>query len=79
GSSAATLAVPAVLRLAIDRHFAGPYFVAAMAVALVLALATALRSYFVTLLGERVVADLRAKVYAHALQLDQAFFLEIRT
>lgn len=79
GSSAATLGVPAVLRLAIDRHFAGPYFAAAMGVALVLALATALRSYFVTRLGERVVADLRAKVYAHALQLDQAFFLEVRT
>lgn len=79
GSSTATLAVPAVLRLAIDHQFANSYFLGAVGVALLLALATALRSYYVSRLGERVVADLRTKLYAHVLQLDQAFFLDVRT
>src|SRR5690606_38625573 len=30
--------------------------------------------YFVSLLGERVVADLRERLYAHLLGLDAAFF-----
>jgi ATP-binding cassette subfamily B protein len=49
------------------------------AVVAVLACASALRFYFVTKLGERVVADLRKAVYDHILTLDQAFFLKTRT
>jgi ATP-binding cassette subfamily B protein len=49
------------------------------AVALVLAVATALRFFFVTRLGERVVADLRRALYGHTLTLDPAFFLKTRT
>jgi ATP-binding cassette subfamily B protein len=49
------------------------------AVALGLAIASAARFYFVTKLGERVVADLRKQVYDHILTLDQAFFLKTRT
>ena len=45
----------------------------------VLAGASAMRFYFVTKLGERVVADLRKAVYDHILTLDQAFFLKTRT
>ncbi len=78
-SSLATLSVPAVLRLAIDHQFSDFYFLGAVSVALLLALSTALRFYYVSRLGERVVADLRAKVYAHVLRLDQSFFLEMRT
>jgi len=48
-------------------------------VALLLAFATALRYYFVTKLGERVVADLRKSAYAHILTLDPLFFLNTRT
>ncbi len=48
-------------------------------VVVVLAGASALRFYFVTKLGERVVADLRKAVYDHILTLDQAFFLKTRT
>jgi len=44
-----------------------------------LAFASASRFYFVTKLGERVVADLRKTVYDHILTLDQAFFLKTRT
>ena len=42
---------------------------------MVLGLATALRYFFVTKLGERVVADLRKALYGHILTLDPAFFL----
>ncbi|HEX7948489.1 MAG TPA: ABC transporter transmembrane domain-containing protein, partial [Phenylobacterium sp.] len=40
---------------------------------------TALRFYFVTRLGERIVADMRKATYAHILTLDPAFFLHTRT
>jgi ATP-binding cassette subfamily B protein len=46
---------------------------------LILAAATALRFYFVTKLGEGVTADLRKRVYAHVLTLDQGVFLDMRT
>ncbi len=48
-------------------------------VALALAASSALRYFFVTKLGERVVADLRKATYAHILTLDPAFFLSTRT
>ena len=38
-----------------------------------LALATAARFYFVSLLGERVVADLRKQLYGHLIALDAGF------
>ena len=44
-----------------------------------LAVATFLRSYLVTWLGERVVADLRRDVYAHVLQHAPGFFEVTRT
>ncbi|HEY3947527.1 ABC transporter transmembrane domain-containing protein [Phenylobacterium sp.] len=56
-----------------------PYFWLLGAIALALALSSALRYYFVTKLGERIVADLRKAVYAHILTLDPAFFLMTRT
>jgi len=45
----------------------------------VLAVSTALRFFFVSRLGERVVADLRIRLYDHVLTLDPAFFLKTRT
>jgi ATP-binding cassette subfamily B protein len=48
-------------------------------ITVVFALCSALRFYFITRLGERVVADLRKAVYEHILRLDQAFFLTTRT
>ncbi len=44
-----------------------------------LAVATYLRSYLVTWLGERVVADLRRDVYRHVLHLSPGFFEVTRT
>ncbi len=80
-ASAATLALPLAVRRLIDlgfsaesRDFVDKYFVALIAVAGVLALASASRYYLVTTLGERIVADLRAEVFAHLTRLEPAFF-----
>jgi ATP-binding cassette subfamily B protein len=56
-----------------------PWFLLLFAMAVVLALSSAGRYFFVTKLGERVVADLRRKLYGHTLTLDPAFFLKTRT
>lgn len=80
-SSAATLSLPVAVRYMIDRGFSegdgssiDRWFIALFAVAVVLAFATAARFFAVTLLGERVVADLRQRLYGHLLYLDQAFY-----
>ncbi|MDZ4369935.1 MAG: ABC transporter transmembrane domain-containing protein [Phenylobacterium sp.] len=86
-SSSATLGLSGAIRLVVD-HLTDPAldpstvnqrFLVIGAVAAVLALATALRFYFVTRLGERVVADLRKATYGHILTLDPSFFLKTRT
>jgi ATP-binding cassette subfamily B protein len=78
-SSTATLSLPVAFRRMIDQGFASGAnidraFVFLFVVALALALATAARFYFVSLLGERVVADMRGQLYAHLLGLDAGFF-----
>lgn len=78
-SSAATLALPKAFGTMIDLGFAqgggaiDRAFVLLFAVAVALALATAARFFFVSLLGERVVADLRERLYAHLIGLDAGF------
>jgi ATP-binding cassette subfamily B protein len=77
-SSAATLSLPPAFRRTIDQGFSSGAnidraFLFLFFVALVLALATAARFYFVSLLGERVVADLRRQLYAHLIALDAGF------
>ncbi len=77
-SSAATLTLPVAFRQMIDHGFASGSnidraFSLVFAVVVVLALATAARFFFVSLLGERVVADLRERLYAHLIGLDAAF------
>jgi len=76
-----TLAVPVAVRRMIDHGFTGSdaifvnnYFVMLVALALVLALASGLRYFFVISLGERVVADLRNAVFAHVTSLSPEFF-----
>ena len=83
-SSASALAIPGAFRAIIDKGFAssgtdiGRYFVALLGVVALLAIATSLRFYFVSWLGERVVADVRAAVQANLLRLAPAFFEENR-
>ena len=85
-SSAATLTVPWALRGMIDHGFnradaarIGHYFLLLLLVAVVLGLATGVRYYFVTWIGERVIADIRRAVFAHVLRLSPAFFEQTRT
>jgi ATP-binding cassette subfamily B protein len=85
-SSTATLALPQAVRVMIDRGFANAdaatinaSFLGLFAVAAVLAIATAGRFFCVSLLGERVAADLRRRLFDHLLTLDQAFFEKTRS
>jgi ATP-binding cassette subfamily B protein len=85
-AAAATLAVPLAVRRMIDFGFSAEriglidqYFAVMIAVAGVLALASAARFYLVTIIGERVVADLRAAVFAHLTELSPAFFDSAKT
>ncbi len=83
-SAMATLAIPAGFKTIIDKGFmAGngdiaPYFQGLLGIVAVLAVATALRFYFVSWLGERVVADLRLAVQDNLLRLAPGFFEENR-
>ncbi len=77
----ATLAVPLGVRKMIDVGFSNShsdtvnnYFMAMFAVGLILALASAARFYFVSWLGERIVADLRTDVFAHLATLSPSFY-----
>jgi ATP-binding cassette subfamily B protein len=77
-SSSATLSLPVAVRYMIDHGFGGgaqinQAFGLLFVVAVVLAVATAARFFFVSLLGEKVVADLRGQLYAHLIALDPAF------
>ena len=84
-SSSATLALPVAVRYVIDRGFGASdvgtintWFEILLGVAMLLALATAARFFFVSLLGERVAADLRRRVYDNLLRLDMPFFEQTR-
>ncbi len=82
----ATLAIPRGLKQVVDNGFAAgsdpatiaPYFWGLLGVVALLAVATAFRFYFVSWIGERVVADLRKAVHRHLLTLDPVFFEENR-
>ncbi len=80
-AAAAMLSLPIALRHLIDQGLTSHsgetinrYFGAFMAAAGVFGVFAALRFYFVTWLGERVVADLREAVYARVIRMDPAFF-----
>lgn len=81
----ATLAVPLAVRRMIDFGFSGErnlidsYFGVMIGVAAVLALASSLRFYLVTTLGERIVADLRNDVFSHLTRLSASFFDSAQT
>ena len=86
-ATASTLGLTGAVRALVD-HLTGarataaaidPWFWLLGGVAIALALSSALRYFFVTKLGERIVADLRKSAYAHILTLDPAFFLATTT
>jgi ATP-binding cassette subfamily B protein len=83
-STSATLGLSVAVRVMVNQGMASvPALIRTMllltGVFVALGFVTALRFYFVTKLGERVVADLRKTIYDHVLSLDQAFFLKTRT
>src|SRR5262245_50801916 len=85
-ASTATLVVPVAVRRMIDFGFSeerigliDQYFGVMILIVAVLAVASASRYYLVTTLGERVVADLRAAVFAHLTALSAPFFDTAKT
>lgn len=80
-SSAALLAMPVAVRNVIDHGFSvedaanvDRYFMVLLMFALVIGIFGAARAYFVGWLGERVVADIRDKVFRHVIRMDPTFF-----
>lgn len=85
-AATATLTLPVAFRYLIDSGFSPGhsqhitrYFLALFGVSVVLAVATALRFYFVSWLGERVTADIRSAVYGHILRMSPQFFETTQT
>jgi ATP-binding cassette subfamily B protein len=86
-AAAATSAVPYAFKLIIDRGFGAQtgqtgdiarWFEILLVIVIVMALATATRFYFVSWLGERVVADIRLAVHRNLLRMAPGFFEENR-
>nr|WP_281388140.1 ABC transporter transmembrane domain-containing protein [Qipengyuania soli] len=83
-TASATLAIPAGFKMVIDKGFAqgadpgemARWFRYLLMIVCVLAMGTAMRFYFVSWLGERVVADIRLKVQENLLRLAPGFYEE---
>jgi ATP-binding cassette, subfamily B, bacterial len=83
-TASATLAIPAGFRLVVDRGFGeggdvamiGRWFRYLLLIVAVLGIGTGIRFYFVSWLGERVIADIRLKVQNNLLRLSPGFFEE---
>src|SRR6478609_1412023 len=86
-AAGATSGVPYAFKLIIDKGFAqgagtsrdiARWFEYLLLLVGILALATAVRFYFVSWLGERTVADIRLAVHRNLLRLSPGFFEENR-
>ena len=82
-AASATSGVPYAFKLIIDRGFSGSgdigrWFEYLLGLVIVMALATSVRFYFVSWIGERVVADIRLAVHRNLLRLAPGFFEENR-
>jgi len=85
-SATVSLLVPQALRIMIDRGFheaviarMGLYFLPLVVASGLLGIFTGIRFYYVSWLGERVIADIRKAVFDHILSLTPAFFEITRT
>ncbi len=80
-----SLTLPLAVRRVVDNFYTENaelldlYFIAAIGIAGLLALGTGIRFYLVTMLGERVVADIRKAVFDRVIGLSPAFFEQIMT
>lgn len=83
-AAGATLAIPDGFRRVIDRGFVAgggdlsTQFNYLFVMVIALALATAARFYFVSMLGEKVIADIRSAVHDNLLRQEPRFFEENR-
>jgi ATP-binding cassette subfamily B protein len=86
-AAAATSGVPYSFKLIIDKGFAAGagtrsdiarWFEYLLGLVSIMALATAVRFYFVSWLGERTVADIRLAVHRNLLRMSPGFFEENR-
>ena len=83
-AASATSAIPISFRAIIDKGFTAGggdisrWFEYLLLLVVVMAIATAFRFYFVSWLGERVVADLRMAVLNNLMRLSPSFFEENR-
>lgn len=80
-TAAITLSIGQGIRLLIDQGFAtqskdllGQYVLVFLCLVCALAVGTFTRYYWVTWLGERVIADIRCKVFNHLIHLHPGFF-----
>ena len=80
-AAAAMLVIPMAFRDLIDRGMTAQdattintYFAAFLVAAALFGVFAALRLYYITWLGERVVADMRADIYARVVRMDPTFF-----
>jgi ATP-binding cassette subfamily B protein len=86
-AAGATVSIPWGFKLVIDKGFGSgignvraiaPWFESLLGVVAVMAVATAVRYFFVSWLGERTVADVRLAVHRNLLRLSPGFFEENR-
>ena len=80
-ASIATLTIPVAVRRVLDHGFSvenaalvNQYFLMMILVVAVMAASSALRFYFVSWIGERVVADVRDQLFRHLTLLSPAFY-----
>ncbi len=84
-TASVSLILPLAVRRVIDGFGAAQvaeldrYFGYALAIALILAIGTGVRYYFVTRLGERVVADIRRALFDKVMGMSPAYFEKIMT
>lgn len=85
-AAVSALGMPVAIRYVIDYGFSGDfvrsvngYFLALLVLSVIFAFFSALRFYYVMWIGERVVADIRAKVYRHIISMSPTFFEVTRT
>jgi len=80
-----SLALPLAVRRVVDgfetesAELLDQYFLAALAIAGLLALGTGVRYYLVTRLGERVIADIRKTVFDRMIGMSPTFYEKIMT
>jgi ATP-binding cassette, subfamily B, bacterial len=80
-STIASLAIPAALGGVVDKGFVeqnlsnvASYGYLIVGIAAIMGIASGARFYFISVIGERVLADLRQAVFVHLLSLDARYF-----